>query len=155
MKTMMSSEKTEYKTPKEFYERLNKKYRFTFDPCPLNPKFDGLSGKEWGRRNFVFPPYGKEIHKWVIKALNQCSKGKLVVMLLPARTDTSYFHKYILRYAREIWFIRGRLKFSDMKQGAPFPSMIVVFNNYPRGNKIPVKIRSVDTKLTGIRSRKK
>jgi len=71
------------------------------------------------------PPYGREIGKWVKKAAE--SKA-LVVMLLPARTDTAWFHDYIYHKA-EIRFIRGRLKFGDGKNSAPFPSMVVVFRN--------------------------
>lgn len=76
---------------------------------------------------FVNPPYGREIAKWVEKSYKESRKPNTkVVMLIPARTDTSYFHKWIYHKA-EIRFLRGRVKFGDAKQGAPFPSMIVVF----------------------------
>ena len=72
------------------------------------------------------PPYGREIGKWVEKAYNESLKGAMVVMLLPARTDTKWFHDYIYGKA-EIRFVRGRLKFGDSKNSAPFPSMVVIF----------------------------
>lgn len=81
-----------------------------------------------GATVFCNPPYGKEIAKWVRKCAEEAQKpNTTVVMLIPARTDTSYFHDYIYHRAREIRFIRGRLHFNDAKQGAPFPSMVVVF----------------------------
>ena len=81
-----------------------------------------------GRRVFCNPPYGRAMPAWVRKCSIESKKpGTLVVMLIPARTDTSYFHDYIYKKAREIRFIRGRLHYNDGKQSAPFPSMIVVF----------------------------
>ena len=74
---------------------------------------------------FMNCPYGREISKWVEKAYNENKKGTLVVCLLPARTDTNWFHKYIYNQ-HEIRFIKGRLKFNDGKQAAPFPSMLVI-----------------------------
>ena len=78
-------------------------------------------------RVFCNPPYGREIGKWVKKCHEESKNCEVVVMLIPARTDTAYFHDYIYHKAREIRFIRGRLHFNDSKQGAPFPSMVVVF----------------------------
>lgn len=83
-----------------------------------------------GHTVFCNPPYGREISKWVEKAFNESRKEKTtVVMLIPARTDTRWFHDYIYRNA-EIRFIRGRLKFGDSKNSAPFPSMVVVFGKH-------------------------
>lgn len=80
-----------------------------------------------GSRVFCNPPYGREIGKWVEKAYQENQEhGSLVVMLLPARTDTRWFHDFIYRKA-EIRFVRGRLKFGDSKNSAPFPSMVVIF----------------------------
>lgn len=77
---------------------------------------------------FVNPPYGRELAVWVEKCYIESRKpDTLVVMLIPARTDTAYFHNYIYHKAKEIRFIRGRLHFNESKQGAPFPSMVVVF----------------------------
>lgn len=82
-----------------------------------------------GERVFCNPPYGKEIGKWVQKSLEESRKpNTLVVMLIPARTDTRYFHDFIYGKA-EIRFIRGRLKFGNSKTSAPFPSMVVIFKN--------------------------
>ena len=85
-----------------------------------------------GYRAFVNPPYGREISKWVEKSFREGHKDNtLVVMLIPARTDTKYFHDYILHRA-EIRFVSGRLKFGDGSNSAPFPSMVVIF----RGAKV-------------------
>ena len=137
LETMLSSNSNEWGTPVEFFNELNKEFQFTLDPCATkdNAKCkkyytqsdDGLS-KDWSREIvFCNPPYGREIGKWVKK----CSevKNSTVVMLIPARTDTLYFHNYIYNKA-EIRFIKGRLKFNGNQKGsgsAPFPSMLVIF----------------------------
>jgi site-specific DNA-methyltransferase (adenine-specific) len=72
------------------------------------------------------PPYGRQISKWVKKAYESAKKGAVVVGLLPARTDTKWFHDYIYNKA-EIRFVRGRLKFGNSKNSAPFPSMLVIW----------------------------
>ena len=132
---MMSSNSAEWATPIAFYEELNKEFGFTLDPCSTTENHkcnkyytkedDGLS-KDWrGEIVFCNPPYGRELPKWVEKCHFESQKGTTCVMLIPARTDTSYFHNYI--YGKhEIRFIRGRLHFNESKQGAPFPSMVVV-----------------------------
>ena len=85
-----------------------------------------------GERVFVNPPYGSEISKWVEKSYREGTKDNtLVVMLIPSRTDTRYFHDYIYKRC-EIRFVKGRLKFGDGKGNAPFPSMLVIY----RGAKI-------------------
>lgn len=134
-KGMMSSNTDEWVTPKEFYKQLNEKYHFTLDPCAtdLNHKcnsyftkeIDGLEQDWVGYRVYCNPPYGREISKWVEKAYNENLKGTFIVMLLPARTDTKWFHDYIYK-KHDIEFIKGRLKFNDGKNSAPFPSMIVI-----------------------------
>lgn len=81
-----------------------------------------------GQKVFCNPPYGRQINRWVRKAYEESLKpDTIVVMLIPARTDTAYFHDYIYHRAKEIRFIRGRLHFNDSKNAAPFPSMVVVF----------------------------
>jgi phage N-6-adenine-methyltransferase len=133
---MFSSESSEWATPQEFYNELNKEFHFTLDPCATveNAKCDkfytinedGLK-QDWGGETvFCNPPYGREIGKWVKKAYEESQKGCTVVCLLPARTDTRWFHDYILGKA-EIRFIKGRLKFGGHKNAAPFPSMIVIY----------------------------
>ena len=118
------------KTPKEFYNQLNNEFYFDFDPCPLNfkPERDGLT-IDWGRRCFVNPPYGKAIRGWLEKALMEIKKGNtdLVVFLLPSYTDVKWFHEILLPYATEIRFIKGRLKFGEHNNTAPFASLIAIF----------------------------
>lgn len=81
-----------------------------------------------GYNVFCNPPYGRKIGAWVQKCYEESRKpNTLVVLLIPARTDTAYFHDYIYHKAKEIRFVRGRLKFGDAKQSAPFPSMVVIF----------------------------
>ena len=124
-KSLFSSMRLDWKTPKYLYDELNKEFGFDFDPCPSNPNFDGLS-IEWGQRNFVNPPYGNQIKYWIKKGYEEYQKGKVVVFLIPSRTDTQYWHQYIMK-ADEIRFIQGRLKFGDSKNSAPFPSCIAIF----------------------------
>lgn len=125
-KVLFSSQKYNWETPEKFYKELNKEFDFNFDPCPKNPKFDGLAIK-WKERNFINPPYNK-IKDWIIKGVIESLEKKLCIFLLPARTDRDWFHNYCLIYAKEIRFIRGRLKFKGAKWYAPFPSMIVIFD---------------------------
>ena len=115
----------DWKTPKAFYDKLNTEFNFTFDPCPPNPTFDGLK-IEWGGANFCNPPYGREILNWIKKGYEEHLKGKVVVFLIPSRTDTKWWHDYIMK-ANEIRFIRGRLKFDDQPNPAPFPSAVAIF----------------------------
>ena len=136
---IMSSNSDQWSTPKAFFDELNKRFDFNLDPCAdeSNHKCDRYFTKEddglvqdWGGATvFCNPPYGSEIKKWVKKSYEESLKpNTTVVMLIPARTDTSYFHEYIYHKA-EIEFVRGRLHFNESKQGAPFPSMVVIFNN--------------------------
>lgn len=124
MKVHFSSQRLDWKTPKAVYSVLDSEFQFDHDPCPSNPKIDGLTS-EWGQRNFVNPPYGRELPKWVKKGYEEYQKGKTVVFLIPSRTDTRWWHDYCMK--GEIRFIKGRLKFDDQKNSAPFPSAIVIF----------------------------
>lgn len=112
----------DWATPKEFYNKLNERFIFDFDPCPLNhdlTKWNGLE-IEWGYRNFVNPPYSKKLKEaFVKKAIEQSKKGKLSVLLLPASTDTILFHDVILPNA-EIEFIKGRLRFEGYNKDGEF-----------------------------------
>ena len=121
---LMSSINQCWETPDDFYNKLDEEFHFDFDPCPHNPTFDGLN-IEWGKVNFVNPPY-KTSKEWIKKGWEEWKKGKTVVFLIPARTDTKAFHEYIYHQA-EIRFIKGRLKFKGAKNSAPFPSMLVIF----------------------------
>lgn len=121
-----------WSTPKNFKENLPFEFD-DYDPCPLNdnPNFDGLQ-EEWANTTFVNPPYSKlkttkKSIGWVEKAHIECKKGKTIVMLIPVRTDTSWFHDIILKNNYEVEFIKGRLRFGDAKNVAPFPSMLVYF----------------------------
>lgn len=122
---MFSRVTDHWSTPEHVYNALNQEFGFDFDPCPLNADFDGLS-IEWGKSNFVNPPYSK-LYPWCRKAHEEFKKGKLVVMLIPSKTDTKYWHEFVME-ATEIRFIKGRLKFGGAKNGAPFPSSIVIFD---------------------------
>jgi phage N-6-adenine-methyltransferase len=124
MKVHFSSATDIWSTPKEVYQILDAEFGFDFDPCPLNPQFDGLE-IEWGSCNFVNPPYS-ELGKWIKKAYEEFKKNKTVVMLIPSRTDTKAWHDFVMK-AAEIRFIKGRLKFGDAKNNTPFPSAIVIF----------------------------
>lgn len=134
---MFTSKTNEWATPQAFFDELNKEFNFTLDPCatPQNAKcaryftkeIDGLSQSWRGEIVFCNPPYGRDLSKWVAKAYTETLSGEatLVVMLIPARTDTSYFHDYIYK-KHEVRFIRGRLHFNESKCAAQFPSMVVV-----------------------------
>ena len=124
---IFTSAEQRWKTPVKVYEDLNKEFNFDFDPCPSNPKFDGLK-VEWGKSNFVNPPYKTKLQDdFVDKGIEEWKKGKTVVFLIPSRTSTRRFHKLLnLRPQPEFRFIKGRLCFGDSKMPAPFPSVIVV-----------------------------
>lgn len=136
---MFSSMTDQWATPQHFFDELNKEFGFTLDPCAdeFNHKCDlwfdkqinGLKQSWGGQRVFCNPPYGRKISKWVEKCFVESQKeNTLCVMLIPARTDTKWFHDYIYNKPNvEIRFIKGRLKFGDSKNSAPFPSMVVVF----------------------------
>ena len=138
MNDVMYSSKTDnWATPQAFFDELNEEFCFNLDPCASEENHkcerfftrqqDGLSRDWGGYRVFCNPPYGKEIGAWVEKCYQEGHKeNTLVVMLIPARTDTKYFHDFIMHRA-EIRFVRGRLKFGEAEQGAPFPSMVVIF----------------------------
>lgn len=127
-------------TPKDFYDKLDMEFGFDFDPCPLNtgeitPDKDGLL-IEWGNVNFINPPYSRGLKEaFVRKAVLEASKGKKCVMLLPVSTSTKLFHEVILPNAKDIRFVKGRIKFLGtntkgeyVTNKAPMhDSMIVVF----------------------------
>lgn len=125
---LFTSASQHWATPKDLYADLDKEFHFSDDPCPLTENsIEGLL-REWGTSTFLNPPYGRDIGKWIDKARNEAQSGKTVVCLLPARTDTRWFHEHCLK-AKEIRFLRGRLKFGGAEGNAPFPSMIVVFES--------------------------
>lgn len=136
---MFSSKKQDWETPQDTFDELDKEFHFTLDPCCTEKtakckkfytkKDNGLRLSWRGERVFVNPPFGKEMPLWIEKGFKESRKPKtLVVFLIPARTDTRYFHKYIYKKA-EIRFIKGRLKFGKSNNSAPFPSMICILGD--------------------------
>lgn len=134
---MFSSKTDQWETPQAVFDELNREFGFNLDPCAdeenhkcerfFTAAEDGLKQDWGGYRVFCNPPYGRALPAWVEKCYREgCKDNTLVVLLIPARTDTTYFHDFI-QHRAEIRFIRGRLKFGNSKTGAPFPSMIVVF----------------------------
>ena len=136
---MNPSETVEWATPKDLFDKLNAIHNFTLDVAASSnnalcdewfgldhvneSRRDGLAA-QWYGRVWCNPPYGRVIKYWVKKAQQH---NDLVVMLLPSRTDTKWFHELVLPYA-EVQFIKGRLKFGESKLGAPFPSIIVTYS---------------------------
>ena len=136
---MFSSQSNEWSTPQDFYDKLNQEFKFTLDRCATDSNHkckkyytlsdDGLKQSWAGETVFCNPPYGRELKKWVEKCYREnLENGVTIAMLIPARTDTSYFHDFIHNKS-EIRFVRGRLKFGDSKNSAPFPSMVVIFKS--------------------------
>lgn len=135
MNVHFSSKTDEWATPQAMFDSLNREFHFTLDVCATkqNAKCgqyftreeQGLA-QQWRGTCWMNPPYGREIGKWVAKAANTAWSGLgTVVCLLPARTDTRWWHEYCAK--AELRFIRGRLKFGTSKNSAPFPSAIVIF----------------------------
>lgn len=136
---MFSSAKDDWETPQDFFDKLNLEFGFTLDPCAdesnhkctkyFTKRVDGLSQCWNGERVFCNPPYGREIGAWVRKCYLHSKAGNgIAVMLLPARTDTKWFHEYIYnKPGVEVRFLKGRLKFAGAEHPAPFPSMVVAF----------------------------
>jgi phage N-6-adenine-methyltransferase len=138
-KVMFSSKTAEWTTPQAFYDRLNQEFNFTLDPCCTDETAkcstyyteadDGLAQPWAGHSVFMNPPYGRSIKDWIRKAYEESRKpNTVVVALIPARTDTRYWHDYCME-ASEIRFIKGRLKFGESNNSAPFPSAVVVFGS--------------------------
>ena len=126
-----------WETPDWLYNKLDAEFNFDFDPCPLNAEFNGLN-VEWGRSNFINPPYNRIYKpKFIQKAFDEWKKGKTCVLLIPSATGTKQFHELILPYA-EIRFLKGRIafkgydsngKYTDKKKGK-HDSMIIIFTNH-------------------------
>ena len=133
-KALFMSNTDLWATPQAFFDKLNEEFGFTTDVCalPENAKCghfftaeqDGLK-QEWRGVCWMNPPYGRTIGLWVAKAAEAARGGATVVCLLPARTDTRWWHEHCL--GAEVRFVRGRLKFGGSKNSAPFPSAVVIF----------------------------
>lgn len=136
---MFSSKIQTWETPKHFFELLNKQFDFTLDAAAdasnykvgnyYDTHINALCQK-WEGRVFCNPPYGRELYQWVKKAYGESKQeyNELVCLLIPARTDTKYFHEYCKKGI--IFFVKGRLKFGNSANSAPFPSMVVIFSKH-------------------------
>jgi site-specific DNA-methyltransferase (adenine-specific) len=145
---LMFSSKTDlWATPQDFYDRLHAEFDFELDPCSNDENHkcwkyfteadDGLA-QDWSKyRTFMNPPYGKPMPDWIKKAYEESQKGTTVVALIPARTDTRYWHDYVMK-ASEIRLVKGRLKFGDGSNSAPFPSAVIVFKPGEHSPKLSV-----------------
>lgn len=132
---MFSSKDMNWETPQDFFNKINEEFNFNLDVCATDetakcknyftPEIDGLK-QDWIGTCWMNPPYGRDIIKWIKKANEESQKGNIIVALVPSRTDTKWFHNYIYNQ-HEIRFIKGRLKFGNSKNAAPFPSMLVIF----------------------------
>lgn len=141
-KSLFSSNSDVWSTPDDLFNILDREFHFTLDPASDDFNFkcknhytfkeNGLL-QDWSNNNvFLNPPYGKDIYKWIEKSYNEFlyKPNVNVVLLLPVRTDTRWFHDFIYNKF-EIRFLKGRLKFGGSKNSAPFPSMVVIM----RGDK--------------------
>ena len=134
MNVHFSSETDMWATPQEFFDKCNEVFNFDLDVCAtaenakcdrfFTEQCDGLS-KNWSGVCWMNPPYGRAIGKWMKKAYESSLEGATVVCLVPARTCTRWWHDYAMK--GEILFLKGRLKFGDATNAAPFPSAVVVF----------------------------
>jgi site-specific DNA-methyltransferase (adenine-specific) len=133
---LYSSASLEWPTPGDFFARLNPEFGFTLDPCATRQnakcptfytKADNGLDQDWGQHTvFCNPPYDRDIGEWAKKCYQAAEAGATIVLLVHARTDTRYFHDWIYGKA-ELRFVRGRLKFGDGKQSAPFPSLVAIY----------------------------
>lgn len=146
-KGLFTSNTDLWATPQDLFNTLNREFKFDLDVCAIpenakcekyfTPEMDGLKQK-WEGVCWMNPPYGRVIGEWVKKAYESYLEGATIVCLLPARTDTKWWHDYCMK--GQIRFVKGRLKFGDSDNSAPFPSAIVIFG----GKKIPHIIIATD-----------
>ena len=133
------SQSVEWATPEALFSELNAEFGFTLDACasPENAKVDNYLSwspltQPWNGVVWCNPPYGRRLGEWLAKAVEAAGEGATVVILLPANTDTAWWHDYVIAHAAEIRFVRGRLKFGGAIYNAPFPSVIVIFREVLR-----------------------
>ena len=123
MKNIHINNDDNYATPPELYNELNKEFSFNFDPCPYNEGDiinDGLK-IDWGKSNFVNPPYSQKLkEQFIIKGIEEMKKGNVSVFLIPVSTSTKLFHDYIKPNASEIRFLKGRVKFGKINNNGEF-----------------------------------
>ena len=139
MKNRNQNHSDDWKTPTKLYEELNKEFQFDFDPCPYQHNIDEWDGLkiDWGKSNFINPPYSLKLKEaFIMKAIEESKKGKLCVMLIPVSTSSKIFHDFILSAKPEIRFIKGRVRFSGYNTKGEYvtncngmhDSMIVIFD---------------------------
>jgi phage N-6-adenine-methyltransferase len=131
---MYSSNTDLWETPQALFDAINREFALDLDVCAIaenakckrffSPSENGLAC-EWTGRVWMNPPYGREIGQWMRKAFESRNTADIVVCLVPARVDTAWWHEYAAK--GEVRFLRGRVRFGDAKNGAPFPSAIVIF----------------------------
>ena len=124
-----------WETPDDIFQELDEEFHFTLDPCADHDNAkckkyytlqDNGLAKDWhGEVVFCNPPYGNQIQKWVKKCYWEAKKGAVCVMLIPSRTDTKWWHEFVM--SGEVRFVRGRIKFKGAKASAPFTSSIIIF----------------------------
>lgn len=157
---MPAAQTCEWETPQWFFDRLDQEFGFNLDPasthenakCDLHytKAEDGLV-QPWLKKNvFLNPPYGREIEQWLPKAWAEVQEGALVVALIPVRSDTRWWHDYVMR-AEEIRLVRGRLRFVGASTGAPFPSVVVVWPSRV-AREGPPRLSSISAKPPGVAS---
>jgi len=142
-KGLFTSNTDLWATPQDFFDKLNEEFHFELDVCALpenakcanyfTPEMDGLK-QQWKGVCWMNPPYGRTIGAWVRKAYESSLGGATVVCLLPARTDTRWWHDYCMK--GEIRLVKGRLKFGDSNNSAPFPSAVVIFGEQAKVNTV-------------------
>ena len=130
-----------WSTPLDFFNKLNEEFNFETDVCAIEsnakckkfftPEIDGLK-QEWTGVCWMNPPYGRGIGEWIKKAYESSLNGATVVCLIPSRTDTKWWHDYCMK--GEVRLVKGRLKFGDSKNSAPFPSAVVIFSKNAKVN---------------------
>lgn len=149
-KVMFSSKYHDWETPQEFFDELDKEFHFEIDVCATSsntkcdqyysPKSDSLN-QAWLGVCWMNPPYGRGIGEWLKKAYESSLAGSTIVCLIPSRTDTKWWHDYVMQ--GDIRFIKGRLKFKrngKESNNCPFPCAVVIF----KGNKTPGSAKKED-----------
>lgn len=141
-KGLFTSNTYEWETPRDFFNKLDAEFHFDLDVCAtaenakckeyFTEEQNGLS-QEWRGTCYMNPPYGKVISLWMKKAYESSLEGATVVCLVPARTDTRWWHTYVIPHAKEVRFIQGRIKFVGAKNTAPFLSAVVIYEGVKNG----------------------
>lgn len=146
---MFTSDREDWATPSAFFKKLDDQFNFTLDPCAsasnttcaryFNKRMDGLK-QDWYGNVFMNPPYGRQIGKWLEKAVLEAqTHANFVICLIPARTDTIWWHEHVMPNAKIIYFVKGRLKFIGAENSAPFPSAVVWFNGFQYSHEPQIK----------------